>query len=52
MSRPAAKRPVKEMRRSELEVEARRLGIENLDRYIVKELRMVVGARLAKEAGR
>jgi hypothetical protein len=51
-SRPASKRPIRSMRRSELEQEARRFEIKNLDRYTVRELRLVVGARIAKEAGR
>lgn len=45
------KRPVAKMRRSELEQEARRLGIENTDRYLARELRAVVAGRLRARQG-
>lgn len=48
----AAKRPIRSMRRHELVAEAQRLGVKNPDRYIVSELRTVVGSRISQEAGR
>lgn len=36
------------MRRAELEAEGKRFGIQNMNRYTVKELRFVVGAKIAK----
>lgn len=51
-SSSSSKRPVQSMRRTELEAEARRLGIRNPQGYIVTELRPVVASRLRSEAGR
>lgn len=50
--KPVAKRPIRTMRRHELVAEAKRLGIAKPNLYNVDELRPVVGARIAQEAGR
>lgn len=52
MGAGVTRRPVKKMRRAELEAEAQRLGVKNPHFFIVAELRRLVTSRLGQEAGR